>query len=149
MRGFGSRAGRGTLALAAVAGTVAAHGAAWVLAVPDGTRRHDALLATGHGWWPLAVADVAEWRTPDGITERLNRVAVVYETAVGAGVARVGEPNTAWSPLNPRTPLADRYRVRSPASSAKRYVYGCFSTDMRESAPPDATNSARQAPMAW
>ena len=58
-----------------------------------------------------AVADVAEWQTPDGITERLHRVAIVYETEVSPDVRRAGDTTSAWSPLNPRTPLADRFRV--------------------------------------
>ena len=56
-----------------------------------------------------AVADVAEWLTPDGVTERLHRVAIVYEAA-GNDRQPPGDVVTAWSPPNPRTPLADRYR---------------------------------------
>ncbi len=58
-----------------------------------------------------AVADVAEWRTPDGVTERLHRVAIVYDAGTLDGADEVkahGEVVFAWSPLNPRTPLADR-----------------------------------------
>jgi ADP-ribose pyrophosphatase YjhB (NUDIX family) len=55
-----------------------------------------------------AVADVAEWETPDGITERLHRVAIVYEAGLIDEVTPTGDIVSAWSPLNPRTPLADR-----------------------------------------
>jgi len=57
-----------------------------------------------------AVADVAEWQTPDGVTERLHRVAIVYDCGQVDEVEPQGDIVSAWSPLNPRTPLADRYR---------------------------------------
>src|SRR5215212_5660672 len=56
-----------------------------------------------------AVADVAEWHTPDGVTERLHRVAIVYDAGAvdrADEVKAQGEVVCAWSPLNPRTPLA-------------------------------------------
>lgn len=59
-----------------------------------------------------ASADVAEWETPDGVVERLHRVAIVYEVAVivSPDVEPTADVVHAWSPLNPRTPLADRFR---------------------------------------
>src|SRR5436309_5127539 len=47
------------LALAGVTGVVLAHVVAYGLAYPDGAQRAAALHATGHGYWPLAVAMAA------------------------------------------------------------------------------------------
>lgn len=49
-----SRTG-GLLAVSGVAGVVAAHSVAYLIAVPDGSLRAQHLSATGHGYWPIAV----------------------------------------------------------------------------------------------
>ena len=40
----------------AVTGVVAAHAADYALAIPDPARRSHELAATGHGYWPVALA---------------------------------------------------------------------------------------------
>ena len=49
-----ARAG-GLLLAGGVVGVVAAHVAAYVIAIPDDTRRAHYLAATGHAYWPIAV----------------------------------------------------------------------------------------------
>jgi hypothetical protein len=44
------------LLAAAVTGVVAAHAADYALSLPDPARRSHELAATGHGYWPVAVA---------------------------------------------------------------------------------------------
>ncbi|TMK89471.1 MAG: hypothetical protein E6G57_01255 [Actinobacteria bacterium] len=50
------KAARARLLVVAAAGIVIAHAADYALAFPDPTRRGRALSASGHGYWPAAVA---------------------------------------------------------------------------------------------
>lgn len=50
------KAARARLLVVAAAGIVIAHAADYALAFPDPTRRGHALSASGHGYWPAAVA---------------------------------------------------------------------------------------------
>jgi hypothetical protein len=75
------------LALTGVGGIVLAHAVGYALAFPDGGLRASVLRATGHGYWPVAVA----------LAALAAGGAVVL--AVGAGVRRT------WAQLLPR-PLA-------------------------------------------
>jgi ADP-ribose pyrophosphatase YjhB (NUDIX family) len=80
---------------------------------PDAAARHLRDLFTlelkpGELVLADAVSDVAEWETPDGVVERLHRVAILYEAGLVDDAVPIGETVSAWSPLNPRTPLADR-----------------------------------------
>ncbi|GAC1316805.1 MAG: hypothetical protein NVSMB12_14060 [Acidimicrobiales bacterium] len=45
----------GLLVASGVAGVVAAHSAAYAIAIPDGARRARHLQATGHGYWSVAI----------------------------------------------------------------------------------------------
>jgi hypothetical protein len=53
------KADRARLLLVAAAGIVVAHAAAYTLAIPDPARRGRVLSATGHGYWPVAMAVAA------------------------------------------------------------------------------------------
>jgi hypothetical protein len=50
------KADRARLLVTAAAGIVVAHAADYALAFPDPARRGHELSATGHGYWPVAVA---------------------------------------------------------------------------------------------
>ena len=45
----------GLLVASGVTGVVAAHSAAYAIAIPNGAQRAQHLQATGHGYWPVAI----------------------------------------------------------------------------------------------
>jgi hypothetical protein len=72
--------------LAAAAGVVVAHAAGYVMAFPSAAERGPHLEATGHGYWPLAVAAAVA----------CAGVALLVCVGSGALRGRAGGPTPTW-----------------------------------------------------